>query len=38
MYQDSLGGKVIELKSHGHYTLGDMGTEEFPELIQEVLS
>mgnify|MGYP001615780237 CR=1 FL=1 len=38
IYHNGLGGKLIELKSHGHYTLGDMGTEEFPELIKEVLS
>ncbi len=37
MFQDSLGGKIIELKSHGHYTFNDMGTEEFPELIEEIL-
>lgn len=33
LFQDALGGEIIELKSHGHYTQGDMGTEEFPELI-----
>ena len=37
MFHDTLGGKVIELKNHGHYTIGDMGTEEFPELLEEVL-
>jgi predicted alpha/beta hydrolase family esterase len=31
-----LGGKIIELKNHGHYTLNDMGTEEFPELLAEI--
>ena len=37
MYHDALGGEVIELTGHGHYTLGDMGTEMFPELLAEVL-
>ncbi|MFA6322035.1 MAG: alpha/beta hydrolase [Candidatus Buchananbacteria bacterium] len=35
---DALGGKIIELKNHGHYTMGDMKTTEFPELIKEILS
>lgn len=37
MYYKALGGKVIELKGYGHYTLDDMGKEEFPELIKEIL-
>ena len=37
IYNKSLGGKVIELKNHGHFTEGDMGTIEFPELLEEVL-
>ena len=37
MFSDALGGEVISLEKHGHYTLGDMGTEDFPELIAEVL-
>lgn len=37
IYNESLGGKIIELKGHGHYTMGDMGTIEFPELIEEIL-
>lgn len=37
IFHKALGGKVIELKDHGHYILGDMGTEEFPELIEEIL-
>ena len=28
--------KLIELKNHGHFTKGDMGTEEFPELLEEL--
>lgn len=38
IFNKALGGKIIELKGHGHYTLNDMGTEEFPELIEEVIS
>jgi len=36
MFHDSLGGEIIELKSHGHFTLKGMGTEEFPELIEAI--
>ena len=32
-----LGGKLINLKGKGHFCFEDMGTEEFPELIKEVL-
>jgi predicted alpha/beta hydrolase family esterase len=37
MYQKHLGGKIIELKGHGHFTLGDMGTEQFPELLDKII-
>ena len=37
IFHKALGGNIIDLKSHGHYTLGDMWTEEFPELLQVVL-
>ena len=37
IFYDALGGKVIELKGRGHYTLGDMGTEEFPELLEKII-
>jgi len=37
IYRRFLGGKIIELKNHGHYTFNDMGTHEFPELLEEVL-
>ncbi len=36
MYHKYLGGKIIELKGHGHYTLRNMGTEKFPQLIEEI--
>ncbi len=34
---EKLDGRIIELKNHGHFTLDDMGTEEFPELLEECL-
>ena len=37
IYHKALGGEVIELKGHGHYTMNDMGTTEFPELLKIVL-
>ena len=37
IFHEALDGKIIELKNHGHFTLGDMGTEEFPELFYEFL-
>lgn len=37
MFHDALGGEVIDLPNHGHYCLDDMGTEEFPELLNIIL-
>lgn len=37
IFHKALGGKVIELKGRGHYTLNDMGKEEFPELLEIIL-
>ena len=37
MFHKILGGKIIELKRRGHYTFVDMKTEEFPELLKEIL-
>ena len=37
IFHKALDGEVIELKGRGHYTLNDMGIEEFPELIEVVL-
>jgi len=37
IFDKALDAEIIELKNHGHYTLGDMGTEEFPELLQKIL-
>ncbi len=37
IFYNALGGEIINLKEHGHYTMGDMGTEKFPELLEKVL-
>lgn len=37
IFYQALGGKVIELKNHGHYVLSDMGTDRFPELLNEII-
>lgn len=37
IFHQALGGEVIELQGRGHYTLGDMGTEEFPELLEKLV-
>lgn len=36
IFHEALGGEIIELKGHGHYTVGDMGTTEFPELVDTI--
>lgn len=38
IFHHALSGKIIELHGHGHYTFDDMGTEEFPELVEVILS
>jgi len=37
IFHQDLGGEIIELLNHGHYTLGDMNTNEFPELIDQIV-
>jgi predicted alpha/beta hydrolase family esterase len=37
IFHKALGGKIVELKGRGHYTFRYMGTEEFPELLDEVV-
>ncbi|MEK9154669.1 MAG: alpha/beta hydrolase [Patescibacteria group bacterium] len=37
IFHKALGGEVIKLSGRGHYTMSDMGTEEFPELLKAVL-
>jgi predicted alpha/beta hydrolase family esterase len=36
-FSQALGGRLIELEGRGHYTIGDMGTSEFPELLETIL-
>jgi predicted alpha/beta hydrolase family esterase len=38
IYHLALGGQIINLNNHGHYTLGDMGTQEFPELVEAIIN
>lgn len=38
IFHKALGGKIIELKGRGHYLERDMGTTEFPELINTILN
>ncbi|MGV8169683.1 MAG: class I tRNA ligase family protein [Candidatus Nanoarchaeia archaeon] len=37
IFHDALGGEIINLSGRGHYTSNDMGTEEFPELVEEIM-
>jgi len=37
IYHNALGGKVIELSNKGHFILPQMKTEEFPELLNELI-
>jgi len=37
LFQEILKGKVITLENKGHYTLDDMKTDHFPELLNEIL-
>ena len=35
IYSRNLDSKLVKLENFGHFTLGDMGTEEFPRLLEE---
>lgn len=37
MFHDAFGGKIISLPNHKHYTLDNMGANEFTELIEAVI-
>ncbi|HUV42618.1 MAG TPA: alpha/beta hydrolase [Patescibacteria group bacterium] len=37
IFHKVLGGKIIELKGRGHYTLEYMKNQEFPELLKEIV-
>lgn len=36
IFHEALGGKLIELPGKGHYTMEDMGTTSFPELLGQI--
>lgn len=37
LYEESLKPKVIRLENKGHFLIYTMGTNEFPELLEEIL-
>ena len=37
LYHKLLGGKIISLAGRGHFVYDDMGTDEFPELLDAIL-
>ncbi|MDD5416526.1 MAG: class I tRNA ligase family protein [Candidatus Aenigmarchaeota archaeon] len=37
IFQKTLGGKIIMLNGKGHYTLEDMKTEKFPEVLDVIM-
>lgn len=37
IFHGALGGEVVNLPGRGHYTQGDMGTTQFPELLEVIL-
>ncbi len=37
IYSSKLGGTLIELEGRGHFTEKNMGTKEFPELLEGIL-
>lgn len=38
IYHGALGGNIVELKGRGHFIMDHMGTNEFPELLKEIMS
>lgn len=37
MYHDILGGEIVTIPNYGHFTLNEMKTEKFPELISKAI-
>ena len=37
IYHAALGGDVVDLPGKGHYTIADMGTDAFPELLDKIV-
>jgi predicted alpha/beta hydrolase family esterase len=38
IFHNALGGKIITVKNMGHFTREDMGTEQLPELLKQVIA
>jgi len=38
IFHKALGWEIIELPNHGHYCLKNMKTEQFPELLEKILT
>ena len=36
IYHAALDGDIVHLPDKGHYTIADMGTREFPELLDSI--
>jgi hypothetical protein len=36
IYRAALGGDIVDLPGKGHYTIADMRTHEFPELLSKI--
>ncbi len=36
IFHEALGGELIELPGRGHFTTDSMGTDAFPEVLQEI--
>jgi hypothetical protein len=36
LYHAALGGDIVHLPGKGHYTIADMATHEFPELLSRI--
>jgi hypothetical protein len=37
IYHAALGGDIVHLPNKGHYIITDMGTHEFPELLDKIV-
>ena len=37
LYKDLFDAKLVSLPGKGHFTFDDMKTDEFPELLEEIL-
>jgi len=36
IFNDALKGRIINLPNHGHYLVDQMGTQEFPEILEVI--